>query len=110
MGYLRFFRRRKIGPRLSLNASKSGLSLSVSPRGAKVTVGPRGVRRTVGLPGTGLSYTSTSHRRRTTQGTSDGSGLGALVLLVILTKGRVRTTVSAFELSPETAESLACED
>ena len=28
----------------------------------------------------------------------------------ILTKGRVRTTVSAFELSPETAESLACED
>ena len=110
VGYLRFFRRRKIGPRLSLNASKSGLSLSVSPRGAKVTVGPRGVRRTVGLPGTGLSYTSTSHRRRTTQGTSDGSGLGALVLLVILTKGRVRTTVSAFELSPETAESLACED
>ena len=83
VGYLRFFRRRKIGPRLSLNASKSGLSLSVSPRGAKVTVGPRGVRRTVGLPGTGLSYTSTSHRRRTTQGTSDGSGLGALVLLVI---------------------------
>jgi len=83
VGYLRFFRRRKIGPGLSLNASKSGLSLSFGLRGAKVTVGRRGVRRTVGLPGTGLSYTSTSHRRRTTQGTSDGSGLGALVLLVI---------------------------
>ena len=83
MGYLRFFRRRKIGPGLSLNASKSGLSLSVGRRGAKVTVGPRGVRRTVGLPGTGLSYTSTSHRHRTTQGTSDGSDFGALVLLVI---------------------------
>ena len=46
-------------------------------------MGPRGVRRTVGLPGTGLSYTSTSRRRRTTQGTSDGSAIGALVLLVI---------------------------
>jgi hypothetical protein len=83
VGYLRFFRRRKIGPGLSLNASKSGLSLSVGRRGAKVTVGPRGVRRTVGLPGTGLSYTSTSRRRRATQGTSDGSDFGALVLLVI---------------------------
>jgi hypothetical protein len=74
VGYLRFFRRTKIGPGLSLNASKSGLSLSVGPRGAKVTVGPRGVRRTVGLPGTGLSYTSTSRRQRTAQGTSDGAG------------------------------------
>jgi hypothetical protein len=83
VGYLRFFRRRKIGPGLSLNASKSGLSLSFGLRCAKVTVGRRGVRRTVGLPGTGLSYTSTSHRRRTTQGTSDGSDFGALVLLVI---------------------------
>lgn len=83
MGYLRFFRRTKIGPGLSLNASKSGLSMSFGPRGAKVTVGPRGVRRTVGLPGTGLWYTSTSRRRRTNQGTSDGSGLGSLVMLVI---------------------------
>ncbi|HEY8800778.1 MAG TPA: DUF4236 domain-containing protein, partial [Candidatus Limnocylindrales bacterium] len=58
MGYLRFFRRRKIGPGLSLNASKSGLSLSFGLRCAKVTVGRRGVRRTVGLPGTGLSYAS----------------------------------------------------
>jgi hypothetical protein len=83
VGYLRFFRRKKIGPGLSLNASKSGLSLSFGPRGAKVTAGPRGVRRTVGVPGTGLYYTSTSSRRRRARATSDGSGLGYLVLLVI---------------------------
>jgi hypothetical protein len=83
VGYLRLFRRKKIGPGLSLNATKAGLSLSFGPRGAKVTVGLRGVRRTVGLPGTGISYTSTSRRRRKAQAASDGAGLGYLVLLVI---------------------------
>jgi hypothetical protein len=83
VGYLRLFRRKKIGPGLSLNASKSGLSLSFGPRGAKVTVGPRGVRRTVGVPGRGLYCTTTSSRRRKARATSDGAGLGYLVLLVI---------------------------
>ena len=54
---LRFFRRIRIAPGISLNLSKSGGSLSLGPRGSKVTVGPRGVRKTVGLPGTGLWYT-----------------------------------------------------
>ena len=60
MGHLRFWRRVKIAPGLTLNVSKSGPSLSLGPRGAKYTVGPRGRRTTVGLPGTGLHYTSTS--------------------------------------------------
>ena len=60
MGSLRFFRRVKLMPGLSLNFSKSGPSVSMGARGAHVTVGPRGVRRTVGLPGTGLFYTSRS--------------------------------------------------
>ena len=77
------FRRKKISTGLGLNARKAGLSLSFGPRGAKVTVGPRGVRRTFGVPGTGLSYTSTSRRRRKVQATSDGTGLGYLVVLVI---------------------------
>jgi uncharacterized protein DUF4236 len=57
---LRFFRRIRIAPGVSVNLSKSGASVSVGPRGAKVTVGPRGVRKTVGLPGTGVYYTTTS--------------------------------------------------
>src|SRR5467141_580941 len=57
---LRFFRRIRIAPGVSVNLSRSGASVSVGPRGAKVTVGPRGVRKTVGLPGTGVFYTTTS--------------------------------------------------
>jgi hypothetical protein len=54
---LRFWRRFKILPGVTLNLSKSGPSISVGPRGAKITVGPRGLRGTVGMPGTGLYYT-----------------------------------------------------
>ena len=57
---LRFFRRIRIAPGVSVNLSKSGASVSVGPKGAKVTVGPRGVRKTVGLPGTGIYYTTTT--------------------------------------------------
>jgi hypothetical protein len=55
---LRFFRRLKLAPGLTLNLSRSGPSLSMGVRGAHVTVGKRGVTRTVGVPGTGLFYTS----------------------------------------------------
>ena len=60
MGSVRFFRRVKVLPGLTLNLSKSGPSLSMGMRGAHVTVGRRGVRKTVGIPGTGLFYTSRS--------------------------------------------------
>jgi len=60
MGYLRFWRRMKIAPGMTLNLSKSGGSLSFGPRGAKYTIGPRGRRTTVGIPGTGLFYTQTA--------------------------------------------------
>jgi hypothetical protein len=58
---LRFRRRIRIAPGLSLNLSKRGTSLSVGGRGAHVTIGHGQVRDTVSLPGTGVSYTST-HR------------------------------------------------
>ena len=90
MGYLRFFRRKKIGPGLSLNLSKSGPSLSFGPRGAKMTVGPRGIRRTVGIPGTGAYYVSTGHRssaRRSARSSSPTAGDTALGLLVVLVIG-----------------------
>ena len=65
MGYLRFWRRMKIAPGLTLNLSKSGGSLSFGTRGAKQTIGRRGRRTTVGIPGTGLFYTTTSPRKST---------------------------------------------
>lgn len=54
---LRFFRRVRLAPGLSLNLSKGGGSLSLGPPGVKYTVGTAGTRHTVGLPGTGLYYT-----------------------------------------------------
>lgn len=64
---LRFYRRLKILPGLSLNLSGSGLSASFGPRGAKMTIGPRGVFGSVGIPGTGLSWREKldSRERRT---------------------------------------------
>ncbi|MGI8848484.1 MAG: DUF4236 domain-containing protein [Candidatus Dormibacteria bacterium] len=57
MGYLRFRRRLKVAPGVTLNLGKRGVSASAGVRGAHVTAG-RGTRATVGIPGTGLSYTS----------------------------------------------------
>ena len=72
---LRFWRRKKIAPGVTLNLSKSGVSVSVGPPGAKVTVGPKGTRSTVGIPGSGLHYTrSRGHRT---------SGNGGLVLGIV---------------------------
>ncbi len=62
---LRFFRRIRIAPGITLNLSKSGVSTSVGVRGAHVTLGHGKVRETVGLPGTGLSYTTTAPAERT---------------------------------------------
>jgi uncharacterized protein DUF4236 len=54
---LRFRRRIKISPGVSLNLNKKSVSVSFGRRGAHFTVGPKGKRTTVGLPGTGLYYT-----------------------------------------------------
>lgn len=57
MGSVRFWRRFKIAPGVTLNISKTGFSVSLGPKGAKYTIGTSGSRATVGLPGTGLHYT-----------------------------------------------------
>ncbi|MBQ9406141.1 MAG: DUF4236 domain-containing protein [Desulfovibrio sp.] len=68
---LRFHKKLKIFPGLSVNLSKSGMSLTVGKPGACLNLSKRGSRMTVGLPGTGLSYSkflssnpnsSTNHR------------------------------------------------
>jgi len=86
---LRFYRRVRLFPGLSVNLSRSGPSLSVGVRGAHVTVGRRGVTRTVGIPGSGLFYTS---RTGTQSGVHSAppppdvrpAGAGATVLAVAL--------------------------
>jgi hypothetical protein len=56
---LRFFRRVRLAPGVTLNLSRSGVSTSIGTRGAHVTLGHGKTRETVGIPGAGLSYTTT---------------------------------------------------
>jgi hypothetical protein len=57
---LRFFRRCRILPGVTLNFSKRGVSLSLGGRGGRVTYWPRGTTETVGIPGTGIYWTKRS--------------------------------------------------
>lgn len=61
---LRFQRRVRILPGVTLNFSRRGVSTSVGVRGARVTFGHGQRRITTGLPGTGLSYTTVRRARR----------------------------------------------
>jgi hypothetical protein len=54
---IRFQRRTRIAPGISLNLNKQSVSASFGRRGAHITIGPKGRRTTIGLPGTGLFYT-----------------------------------------------------
>ena len=53
---VRFWRRIRLFPGVTLNISKTGVSITVGIRGARWTIGRRGHAASVGLPGTGLSY------------------------------------------------------
>jgi Protein of unknown function (DUF4236) len=64
MGF-RFHRSFKVMPGVRLNLSKSGPSVSIGGKGFHENFGPRGRRTTLSLPGTGISYvTTTTHHRR----------------------------------------------
>ena len=69
MGF-RFSRRIRILPGVRLNLSKSGVSTSIGGHGAWLTFGKRGTRATVGIPGTGLSYSTTTSITSTTSSSS----------------------------------------
>jgi hypothetical protein len=58
---LRFSRRIKILPGVTVNFSRKGISTSLGVRGARVTLGHGKQRVTVGVPGTGLSHTTVSN-------------------------------------------------
>jgi hypothetical protein len=61
MGF-RFSAKLLPGVRVTLGAS--GPRVSIGPRGLTATVGKRGVTTTVGIPGTGVSFSSTSPKSR----------------------------------------------
>ena len=56
---MKFQKRIKLFPGVTLNVSKSGVTTSIGPRGAKLNVGGKRAKLTVGVPGTGLSHTRT---------------------------------------------------
>lgn len=79
----------RLGKFARINLGKRGASLSLGVRGAHVNFGAKGVRSTVGIPGTGLSYSSSSSRT-----TKAGSGVvsgcayvivGVMALAIVLT-------------------------
>lgn len=84
MGFFRFRRSVKILPGLRWNIGKRGSSFSVGGRGMTVNFSKRGTRTTVGIPGSGLSYTSTSKSKRAGGKASKASGCGCGSLLLIV--------------------------
>lgn len=78
----RFRRSIRLAPGFRLNLGRRGVSASVGRRGAHVTVGHGHTRTTVGVPGSGVSYTTTTTRPRSRPHVTWGSWLlGAAVVL-----------------------------
>ena len=64
MGF-RFRKSFKIAPGVKLNIGKKGVGVSVGGKGFRTSVNTSGRRTTtVGIPGTGLSYTTTSSSKK----------------------------------------------
>lgn len=61
---LRFQKRIKVLPGVTINLSKSGVSTSIGTTGARVTYGHGQKRTTVGLPGSGISHTTVKKSNR----------------------------------------------
>jgi Protein of unknown function (DUF4236) len=80
----RFRRSIRLAPGVRLNLSKSGVSTSVGERGAHVTLGHGHTRTTVGVPGSGVSYATTTTRRRSPHVTWGARLFCAVVALVLL--------------------------
>ncbi len=81
---LRFQRRVRILPGVTINLSKSGVSTSLGTRGAHVTIGHGKVRETVGLPGTGVSYTQLTPTSTSPRLWPRLLALGALLVVLVL--------------------------
>lgn len=82
---LRFRKSKKIAPGVRLNIGKKSASVSFGTRGARYTINSKG-RRTasVGIPGTGVSYTSSSggSKKRVSNSGSGKNNGGCLTTLI----------------------------
>ena len=91
MGF-RFQKRIRLFKGLTLNLSKTGTSWTIGGRGASVNIKDGKATGNVGIPGTGLSYRSrltdsTNAPETSTETpieTQSSSGLGAIVVVIIL--------------------------
>jgi len=83
----RFRRSVKSLPGVRWNISKRGSSITLGGRGLKTTLGRGGVRHTMGIPGTGLSFTTSSSKRRAK---SSGCALTLLLLPLFAIQGGLK--------------------
>jgi hypothetical protein len=80
---LRFRRSVRFAPGVRLNIGENGLSATVGRRGAHVTFGHGRTTTSFRVPGTGVSWTSTSYRRPIARrGITLGQWLFALVVFM----------------------------
>jgi Protein of unknown function (DUF4236) len=78
MGFL-FRKRIRILPGVWLNLSKRGVSTSIGGKGITINIKDNKTRTTASLPGTGLSYRTTSTSKPSTR-----SGISAWVWVLIV--------------------------
>lgn len=87
---LRFRKSIKIGNGAKLNINKKSVGFSVGGKGARYSVNSSGRRtKSVGIPGTGLSYVSTSGGRKSSSRSSHGrkassTSKGGCLLVIII--------------------------
>lgn len=73
---LNFRKSFKIAPGIKMNIGKKGVGLSFGTKGARYSINSSGRRtKTIGIPGTGISYstTSTKSKRKTTSSTTNST-------------------------------------
>jgi len=84
---LRFRRRIRIIPGVSLNLGLHGAGLSVGPRGLHVGMNRRGMYSSAGIPGTGLyavhHFRRPSEDHPSVQGNAAGLVLGILIAVAV---------------------------
>ena len=83
MGF-RYRKSVRLIPGVRLNLSKSGTSVSVGGRGLTTNFSKRGRRTTISLPGTGLSYTTSTSAGSGGRTGFPASGIAGLLFLIFV--------------------------
>lgn len=111
---LRFRKSFKIAPGVKVNLNKKSAGVTIGTKGAHYTINTSGKRTaSVGLPGTGLSYSTTSgsgkkgsKRKPTKKDTINRViGIAIAVVAIVCTVGAIKTTLD--KKTASTANSAA---